>query len=169
MMKEASLLFCLPNNPFFLAKSPSCHAVQEATYACSSPLLFPFLVIKTDAVLDCLWIFAQHFCNRLGPSYLQLKNVLDENNTTHAEILGDIKRRFRDETYTRESIAQIIHNYPELVRVDAEHLFIKLLISSHRSSCSMSILPPSITPPLTTHNLCTFSVFCQILLFTFDL
>ena len=37
VMKEASLLYCLPNNPFFYAgKGPSGdHAVQEATYACT--------------------------------------------------------------------------------------------------------------------------------------
>lgn len=36
VMKEASLLFCLPDNPFFQlnAGSESGHAVQEATYAC---------------------------------------------------------------------------------------------------------------------------------------
>ena len=36
VMKEASLLYCLPDNPFFYAgKGPSGdHAVQEATYAC---------------------------------------------------------------------------------------------------------------------------------------
>lgn len=34
VMKEASLLFCLPDNPFFLPKSAESHAVQEATYAC---------------------------------------------------------------------------------------------------------------------------------------
>lgn len=34
--KEASLLFCLPDNPFFLPKAPGSHAVQEATYACPS-------------------------------------------------------------------------------------------------------------------------------------
>jgi glutamate dehydrogenase len=35
-MKETSLLFSLPDNPFFLpGKSGSnAHAVQEATYAC---------------------------------------------------------------------------------------------------------------------------------------
>lgn len=65
--------------------------------------------------VDCGWIFAQHFCNRLGTAYLQLKNVLDENDTTHAEVLNNIKRRFREETFTRESIAQVIHAYPELV------------------------------------------------------
>lgn len=31
VMKEVSLLFCLPDNPYFL---PGAHAVQEATYAC---------------------------------------------------------------------------------------------------------------------------------------
>ena len=35
-MKEASLLFCLPDNPYFLPKSPGSNAVQEATYACAS-------------------------------------------------------------------------------------------------------------------------------------
>jgi glutamate dehydrogenase len=36
-MKEASLLFCLPDNPFFLLNegSETDHAVQEATYACT--------------------------------------------------------------------------------------------------------------------------------------
>lgn len=34
VVKEASLLFCLPDNPYFQAKSDGSHAVQEATYAC---------------------------------------------------------------------------------------------------------------------------------------
>jgi glutamate dehydrogenase len=102
VMREASLLFCLPDNPFFLPKSLGSHAVQEAVYA------------------YCGWIFAQHFCNRLGPAYLQLKNVLNENDPAHAEVLNDIKRRFREETFTRESIAQVIHAYPDLVSFFAE-------------------------------------------------
>jgi glutamate dehydrogenase len=100
VMKETSLLFSLPDNPFFLVGSGSNgHAVQEATYA------------------YCGWIFAQHFCNRLGSAYLHLRNILDESNPAHAEVLNDIKRRFRDETFTRESIAQVIHAYPELIRL----------------------------------------------------
>ncbi|KAE9388973.1 hypothetical protein BT96DRAFT_1003698 [Gymnopus androsaceus JB14] len=83
VMKEASLLFCLPETPFFLPKAPGTHAVQEAMYA------------------YCGWIFAQHFCNRLDLAYLQLKNVLDENDPAHAEVLNNIKRRFREETFTR--------------------------------------------------------------------
>lgn len=39
VMKEASLLYCLPDNPFFLNHLNSNHAVQEATYACMCPPL----------------------------------------------------------------------------------------------------------------------------------
>ncbi|ETW82147.1 hypothetical protein HETIRDRAFT_384544 [Heterobasidion irregulare TC 32-1] len=99
VMKEVSLLYCLPDNPFFSSASASPHAVQDAAYA------------------YCGWIFAQHFCNRLGPAYLALKNVLDEANPAHAEVLNDIKRRFREETFTRESIAEAIHAHPELIRM----------------------------------------------------
>jgi glutamate dehydrogenase len=67
--------------------------------------------------LDCGWIFAQHFCNRLGAAYLNLKNLLDESNPSHAEVLNDIKRRFREETFTRESIAQVIHSHPDIVSI----------------------------------------------------
>ena len=118
VMKEASLLFCLPDNPFFLPKSLGSNAVQEATYAClfSIFLIFANFFLIILCLLDCGWIFAQHFCNRLGSAYLQLKNVLNENDPAHAEVLNDIKRRFREETFTRESISQVIHAHPDLVR-----------------------------------------------------
>ncbi|CAG8686657.1 13588_t:CDS:2, partial [Acaulospora colombiana] len=85
--KEASLLYCLPDNPFFRTEvgvTPTSHAVQEATYAYAG------------------WIFAQHFCNRLGPAYSALKGVLDEANPGHAEVLTQINKRFREETFTRQ-------------------------------------------------------------------
>ena len=87
---------------------------------CSSPSsgkLFP------DKTADCGWVFAQHFCNRLGASYLALKNVLNETNPAHEEVLVDIKRRFREETFTRESIANVIHANPELVRRQNLHAY----------------------------------------------
>ncbi|KAL4242533.1 Beta-hexosaminidase [Abortiporus biennis] len=101
VMKEASLLYTLPDNPFFYAETGESngHAVQEAVYA------------------YCGWVFAQHFCNRLGQAYLSLKNILDESNPQHAEVLNDIKRRFREETFTRESIAQVIHAHADLINL----------------------------------------------------
>lgn len=74
------------------------------------------LLASLSAYIDCGWIFAQHFCNRLGPAYIGLKNVLDETNPDHAEVLNNIKRRFREETFTREGIANVIQAHPELVR-----------------------------------------------------
>ena len=99
IMREVSLLYCLPDNPFFTPASldGQSHAVQDAAYAYAG------------------WIFAQHFCNRLGAAYLQLKEVLDESNPAHADVLHQIRRRFREETFTRESIANIIHGHPDIV------------------------------------------------------
>lgn len=123
VMREASLLFCLPDNPFFLPKSLGSHAVQEAVYA------------------YCGWIFAQHFCNRLGPAYLQLKNVLNENEPAHEEVLNDIKRRFREETFTRESIAQVIHAHPELIRL----LYVNFAMAHYPPSDQADNLMPTLS------------------------
>ncbi|KAF8129133.1 NAD-specific glutamate dehydrogenase [Mycena galopus ATCC 62051] len=123
--KEASLLFCLPDNPFFLPKAPGSHAVQEATYA------------------YCGWIFAQHFTNRLGPAYLSLRNVLSESDPIHAEVLNDIKRRFREETFTRESIAGVILAYPELIRL----LYVNFAVTHYPAAQddSASLMPQTLS------------------------
>jgi glutamate dehydrogenase len=142
--KEASLLYCLPDNPF--VKNPGnpalTHAVQEATYAYAG------------------WIFAQHFCNRLGPAYLALKNVLDEANPGHAEVLNQIKKRFRDETFTRQSISEAILAYPELVslfRVFGGFAAVLNAVSC-RFACSTSISPWSIIRTTRKHlNLCEYA------------
>ena len=100
---------------------------------CSSPPVVHSFLTRQQ---DCGWIFAQHFCNRLGASYLALKNVLNEANPAHEEVLVDIKRRFREETFTRESIANVIHAHPELVRRrNLSHTFFGMLISKDRSVC----------------------------------
>ncbi|KAE9389825.1 hypothetical protein BT96DRAFT_946579 [Gymnopus androsaceus JB14] len=112
VMKEASLLFCLPENPFFLPKAP-----------------------------DCGWIFAQHFCNRLGPAYLQLKSVLDENDPAHAEVLNNIKRRSREETFTRESIEQVIHTHSELIRL----LYVNFAMVHYPASDHATELMPTLS------------------------
>jgi glutamate dehydrogenase len=38
VMKEVSLLYCLPDNPFFSSTDESPHAVQDAAYACTYAL-----------------------------------------------------------------------------------------------------------------------------------
>ena len=78
------------------------------------------MCIDLAFLADCGWIFAQHFCNRIGPAYLQLRNILDQSNLAHAEVLNDIKRQFHEETFTRESIWQVIHAHPELGKLHIE-------------------------------------------------
>ncbi|KAG1751101.1 NADH-dependent glutamate dehydrogenase [Suillus lakei] len=123
VMKEASLLYCLPDNPFFRDSVNSGHAVQEATYA------------------YCGWVFAQHFCNRLGPAYHHLRNILDESNPSHAEVLNDIKRRFREETFTRESIAQVIHAHAEIIRL----LYVNFAMVHYPTADQTSRLRPTLS------------------------
>lgn len=63
------------------------------------------------------WIFAQHFLNRLGSEFASLTNILDAKaNSVHAEVLGKMKKRLRQDTFTREYILDIIKTYPDLVR-----------------------------------------------------
>lgn len=100
IIKEASLLYVLPDNPFFQPGAIEVgHAVQEATYAYVG------------------WLFAQHFCNRLGLAYQALRNVLDDSDAAHQSILNDIKLRFREETFTRQSIQEVMQSHPDIVRL----------------------------------------------------
>ena len=48
---------------------------------------------------------------------MALRGILDESKAEHAEVLNAIKRRFREETFTRESIMEAIAAYPELVHL----------------------------------------------------
>lgn len=129
--KEASLLHCLPDNPFFRTTTsgdrpggiPTTHAVQEATYAYAG------------------WIFAQHFCNRLGPAYSALRNVLDEANPGHAEVLNQIKKRFREETFTRQGISEAILAYPELIRM----LYVNFAMTHYPNDSEATKLMPTLS------------------------
>ncbi|KAE9387141.1 NAD-specific glutamate dehydrogenase [Gymnopus androsaceus JB14] len=92
VMKEASLLFCLPENPFFLPKAPA-------------------------------------------------QNVLDKNDPAHSEVLNNIKRRFREETFTRESIEQVIHTHSELIRL----LYVNFAMVHYPASDQATELMPTLS------------------------
>ncbi|KAI0540886.1 NAD-specific glutamate dehydrogenase-like protein [Xylaria digitata] len=96
--KEISLLYCIPQNklhPLFASGELS---LQETIYG------------------HCVWVFVQHFLNRLGPEYASIRNALNATNTAHAEMLSKLKRRLRTETFTPDYILEIISSYPGLVR-----------------------------------------------------
>ncbi|KAI8992513.1 Glutamate/Leucine/Phenylalanine/Valine dehydrogenase-domain-containing protein [Pilobolus umbonatus] len=99
IMKETSLLYCLPRNPLQSLFITSQLSVQETAYGYVG------------------WIFAQHFLNRLGKEYLGLSSIVDKSNPLHEEVLGNIKKRLRQDTFTREYILDIIKQYPELLKL----------------------------------------------------
>jgi len=96
--KEVSLLYCLPQPKFHELFAAGELSLQETIYA------------------HCVWVFVQHFLNRLGSEYASLMQVLDPKNNGHAEILSRMKKRLRTETFTPDYIAQIISSYPGLIR-----------------------------------------------------
>ncbi|KAK9246544.1 Glutamate/Leucine/Phenylalanine/Valine dehydrogenase-domain-containing protein [Lipomyces tetrasporus] len=98
VIKEASLLYCLPKNLYQPLFAEGELSLQESIYA------------------HCVTIFVTHFLNRLGPEYGSLLSIVDRENSAHQEVLSKIKRRLRQETFTREYIFDIISLQLELVR-----------------------------------------------------
>ncbi|KAK5154670.1 glutamate dehydrogenase (NADP(+)) gdh1 [Oleoguttula sp. CCFEE 6159] len=98
IMKEISLLYCIPQNKFQAHFATGRLSLQETIYA------------------HCVWVFVGHFLNRLGSEYTTLASVLDSSNSVHAELLSKLKRRLRTETFTADYILEIINQYPDLIR-----------------------------------------------------
>lgn len=98
IMKEVSLLYCIPQNKLQGHFASGRLSLQETIYA------------------HCVWVFVGHFLNRLGSEYTSLASFLDKTNGAHAEMLAKIKRRLRTETFTSDYILEIINKYPGLVR-----------------------------------------------------
>ncbi|KAI1144400.1 NAD-specific glutamate dehydrogenase [Hypoxylon sp. FL0543] len=97
--KEISLLYCIPQNKLHSLFASGSLSLQETIYG------------------HCVWVFVQHFLNRLGTEYVSIKQALDSKNPAHVEILSKLKRRLRTETFTPDYILEIISSYPNLVRL----------------------------------------------------
>ncbi|KAF2115576.1 NAD-specific glutamate dehydrogenase [Lophiotrema nucula] len=97
IIKEISLLYCIPQNKFQTHFMTAKLSLQETIYA------------------HCVWVFITHFLNRLGSEYTALSSILDTENSAHAELLSKLKRRLRAETFTADYILEIINQYPDLV------------------------------------------------------
>ncbi|KAL2134043.1 hypothetical protein VTI74DRAFT_1154 [Chaetomium olivicolor] len=96
--KEVSLLYCMPQTKLQNIFASGELSLQETIYA------------------HCVWVFVQHFLNRLGSEYASLVAALDPKNNGHAEILSRMKKRLRTETFTPDYILEIISSHPNLVR-----------------------------------------------------
>ncbi|KAI5955896.1 GDH2 [Candida jiufengensis] len=99
VIKEASLLYCIPHNFFHERFIKGDLSLQESIYAQSGV------------------IFVTHFLNRLGPEYNKLTALLDPSKSTeHAEVLNSLKRRLRAETYTQDFIKEVFNIRSDIVR-----------------------------------------------------
>ncbi|QDS71655.1 glutamate dehydrogenase (NADP(+)) gdh1 [Venturia effusa] len=97
IVKEISLLYCIPQNKLQAHFATGRLSLQETIYA------------------HCVWVFVQHFLNRLGSEYATLASILDISNSVHMELLSKLKRRLRTETFTADYILEIINQYPDLI------------------------------------------------------
>ncbi|KAH7115184.1 Glutamate/Leucine/Phenylalanine/Valine dehydrogenase-domain-containing protein [Dendryphion nanum] len=97
IIKEISLLYCIPQNKFQGHFATGKLSLQETIYA------------------HCVWVYISHFLNRLGNEYNALSSILDAENSAHAELLSKLKKRLRTETFTADYILEIINQYPALV------------------------------------------------------
>lgn len=99
VIKEASLLYCIPHNYFHDLFIKSDLSLQEAIYS------------------QCGVIFVTHFLNRLGPEYTKLSQLLDPSKLIqHAEVLNSLKKRLRAETYTQDYIKEVFTARKDIIR-----------------------------------------------------
>lgn len=98
VIKEASLLYCIPNNEFYDIFATGGLSLQESIYA------------------HCGVIFVTHFLNRLGPEYAKLTSLLDPlKSIHHQEVLTSLKNRLRAETYTQHFIRDVFIKHQQII------------------------------------------------------
>ncbi|KAI9339375.1 Glutamate/Leucine/Phenylalanine/Valine dehydrogenase-domain-containing protein [Obelidium mucronatum] len=124
VIKEASLLYCLPTTPLQSHFQAGKLSVQEAVYCYVG------------------WIFAQHFLNRLGSEYSTLQGILESYDSTnpHSEVLSSLKKRLRSDTFTSDYILEVIKHYPELIKL----CYVGFAVD-HRVNTSQDSLGPSLS------------------------
>ncbi|OLY81852.1 NAD-specific glutamate dehydrogenase [Smittium mucronatum] len=119
VVRGASLLYCLPNSPLQIMFKKSELSVQEVSYS------------------YICWIFAQHFLNRLGSEFTTLSEILGSSAPENVEILNNIKKRLRQETFTRETILSVILTQAPLIKL----LYNEFAIAHYVSSASNKLRP----------------------------
>lgn len=120
ILREASLLYCLPNSVFSDELARGDLSLQEAVYA------------------HCGFIFVSHFLNRLGAEYETLMSIIDVGDSANRELMERLKRRLRGETFTREFILELLRS-----RLDVLHELYLHFANTHyvQSSGADEFLP----------------------------
>lgn len=106
LTKEASLLYCIPDNKFYSKFENGEWSIQECIYA------------------HCGVIFATHFLNRSGPEFQQLKKILLDSsivNPKNVELVSKIKERFNSETFSESYIIETFNSNSEFIQQLYKH------------------------------------------------
>lgn len=116
LIKEASLLYVVPNNKFYHKFESGEWSIQECIYA------------------HCGVIFVSHFLNRLGPEFQSLKELLLSSNSSpkNLELVSKIKERFTSETFSESYILEVVESNADLTRQLFKHF-----VDAHYSSSSI--------------------------------
>ncbi|ODV87255.1 hypothetical protein CANARDRAFT_194948 [[Candida] arabinofermentans NRRL YB-2248] len=129
--KEASLLYCIPNNIFYHKFATGEMSIQECIYA------------------HCGVIFVTHFLNRLGPEFTSLKSLLSSSNSPQSvELISRIKKRLTSETYTQSYIAECFESNFQLISQLYRH-FVDTHYVSHSMERTLSYQRVSQIDPIT--------------------
>ncbi|KAJ3358530.1 NAD-dependent glutamate dehydrogenase [Kappamyces sp. JEL0680] len=103
VVEAASLIYTLPKNPLISFVQAGTLSVTESIYG------------------NLGWIFSQHFLKKLGNEFKGLASIVDMNNLKHVDVLTNIKKKLRADTFTREYVLEIIELYPDLVKLCYQH------------------------------------------------
>lgn len=117
LSKDASLLYCIPDNKFYSNFEKGVWSIQECIYA------------------HCGVIFASHFLNRSGPEYQSLKHLLLNSSTVTPktiELVSKIKERFNSETFSESYIIEAFESNSLLI----QKLY-KNFVDTHYTSSSI--------------------------------
>jgi glutamate dehydrogenase len=127
VLREASLIYCVPQTPLQALFQTGQLSVQEAIYGYAA------------------LIFCQHFLNRLGSEYASLTSLLDTGNAQHQEVLLKLKKRLRQETFTRDYVLEIVRSYPELLRILYVHFAMTHYVTSRPGDRNGAAQQPSLS------------------------
>lgn len=141
--REASLLYALPNNFFQDLYQQRFFSPQEAVYS------------------HVASIFINHFINRLGNDYQTLLSQLNvkSTDTTLLEVLNNLKKKLRNETYTQQVIIDVLHKYKEIVSKLYKNFAQVHYVSSNASSSSPLSSSSSLTKTLSYQRLSKLEPF----------
>ncbi|ODQ66126.1 putative NAD-specific glutamate dehydrogenase [Nadsonia fulvescens var. elongata DSM 6958] len=123
VIREASLLYCLPNTTFQEHFATGDLSLQECIYAHS------------------VFVFIQHFLNRLGPEYTSLNKFLSPTNPEHVEVLEKLKQRLKGETFSADYVKNIINDQIDLIRL----LYVQFADVHYAKPTGMESIPTTLS------------------------